>query len=148
MIGNEPYWHEAQAASKLDTFADPNLIVNVNENMDINSGNKDMVITGVDPHQEGVVEDVIQEWDEVAKHINGNDVIEHTFIFQELIGQPELADVNQLVQDLIGEPAVAGEMDEVEKLQGEAVPQMAVVQPTVLENGHVILPSRNMSRLS
>ena len=80
------------AASKPDTFADLNLIVNGDVNMEINSRYDDMVIAGVDPHQDGVVcvcdflssgyrsrlpmirsvkiEDVIQEWDEVAKTLS------------------------------------------------------------------------------
>ena len=70
------------------------MIVNVNIDMEINSGDDDKVIIGVDSHQDGVVGDVIQEWDKVANPDNGNDVIEHSFAVQDPIGQSELADLN------------------------------------------------------
>ena len=113
MIGNEPYWCEAPAASKPDTYADPDLIIDVDVNMDINSRDVDMVIAGEDPHQAGVVEDVIQEWGEVANPVNGDDVIGNPFIIQDLIRQPVLADMNQPAHNPNSGPAVAGAMDEM-----------------------------------
>ena len=45
LIGDKPYWHKAPAASKLDTFADSNLIINVDVDMEIDSKDDNMVLT-------------------------------------------------------------------------------------------------------
>ena len=61
LIGDELYWHGALATHEPDNFADPDLIIDVNVNMEIDSEDDNTVIVGVDPHQDGAVKDVIQE---------------------------------------------------------------------------------------